>query len=242
MIPFFKNIRQKQLSEGKLSKYLQYALGEIILVVIGILLALQINNWNNERQQRMLEIKILNEIKSNLLLDLTDIKINIDFNRDKLRSNEIVLNYLNDDLIQFDSLSFHFGNILGSTRSIANSSAYENLKSRGLEIVTKDSLRIAITSIYEIEYHNVIDFEMQDDHKHQYEILWPEVMKAVNISEMWKSAIPVGKQNLKENYQFKNAIVTNVFIRKYMLSNYTDLEEQVTKVIKQIELELIKIR
>src|SRR5210317_1401641 len=49
MIKFFRKIRQKLLMENKTSKYLKYAIGEIILVVIGILIALQINNWNTDR-------------------------------------------------------------------------------------------------------------------------------------------------------------------------------------------------
>mgnify|MGYP001591841413 CR=1 FL=1 len=50
MIKFFRRIRQGLLSENKFSKYLLYAIGEIILVVIGILIALQINNWNEKRK------------------------------------------------------------------------------------------------------------------------------------------------------------------------------------------------
>ena len=51
MIKFFRKIRQQLLSEGKIGKYFKYAIGEIVLVVIGILIALQINNWNEERKQ-----------------------------------------------------------------------------------------------------------------------------------------------------------------------------------------------
>ena len=51
MIKFFRNIRRSLLSEGKTSKYLKYAVGEIVLVVIGILIALQINNWNEHRKE-----------------------------------------------------------------------------------------------------------------------------------------------------------------------------------------------
>ena len=54
MIKFFRKIRQKLLTENKLSKYLIYAIGEIILVVIGILIALSINNWNEDRNNRKL--------------------------------------------------------------------------------------------------------------------------------------------------------------------------------------------
>ncbi len=62
MIKFFRKIRQQLLSENKFSKYLLYAIGEIILVVIGILIALQINNWNEERklkQQQKVVLKAL---------------------------------------------------------------------------------------------------------------------------------------------------------------------------------------
>lgn len=50
MIKFFRHIRQPLLSENKFSKYLLYAIGEIVLVVIGIPIALQINNWNEQRK------------------------------------------------------------------------------------------------------------------------------------------------------------------------------------------------
>lgn len=52
MIKFFRRIRQSLLAENKISKYLVYAIGEIVLVVIGILIALQINTWNENRRQQ----------------------------------------------------------------------------------------------------------------------------------------------------------------------------------------------
>ena len=66
MIKFFRTIRKSLLAEGKTGKYLKYAVGEIILVVIGILIALQINNWNEWRKERVLEINTLVEIEENL--------------------------------------------------------------------------------------------------------------------------------------------------------------------------------
>ena len=55
MIKFFRKIRQNLLSEGKTGKYLKYAIGEIVLVVIGILIALSINNWNENRKNKIAE-------------------------------------------------------------------------------------------------------------------------------------------------------------------------------------------
>ena len=72
MIKFFRKIRQKLLSENKFSKYLVYAIGEIVLVVIGILIALQINNWNENRkneeqgiiQKKALKIELENDLET----------------------------------------------------------------------------------------------------------------------------------------------------------------------------------
>ena len=74
MIKFFRKIRQKLLSDNKFSKYLIYAIGEIVLVVIGILIALSINNWNQSRQQ----YKILNNIYATIKSDLQEDIKNID--------------------------------------------------------------------------------------------------------------------------------------------------------------------
>ena len=74
MIKFFRKIRQDLLSKGKTVKYLKYAVGEIVLVVIGILIALQINTWNEEKKERDQEQKYLIEIKRNLESDLLEIQ------------------------------------------------------------------------------------------------------------------------------------------------------------------------
>ena len=62
MIKFFRKIRQNLLMENNTGKYFKYAIGEIILVVIGILIALQINNWNENNQDRKQEKKILSQL------------------------------------------------------------------------------------------------------------------------------------------------------------------------------------
>ena len=70
MIKLFRNIRQKLIKEGKTTNYLKYAIGEIVLVVIGILIALQINNWNEGRKDLLKEKQLLlnlqGEFKDNL--------------------------------------------------------------------------------------------------------------------------------------------------------------------------------
>lgn len=81
MIKFFRNIRQSLLSKNKIRNYLMYAVGEIALVVVGILIALQINTWNEERRDRKAEhqilLNLLSDLKSNEVI-LKDAELSID--------------------------------------------------------------------------------------------------------------------------------------------------------------------
>ena len=63
MIKFFRHIRKQLIMKNNTGKYLKYALGEILLVMIGILLALQVNNWNEQRKDLLEEQKILAQLK-----------------------------------------------------------------------------------------------------------------------------------------------------------------------------------
>ena len=80
MIKFFRKIRRNLLSEGKTGKYLKYAFGEIMLVVLGILIALQINNWNEGRKEKNNQRSVL----SNLLQDLKSDSISYSINLKEL--------------------------------------------------------------------------------------------------------------------------------------------------------------
>ncbi|MGA9238957.1 DUF6090 family protein, partial [Robiginitalea sp.] len=83
MLRFFRQLRQKQISGKQFRRYFLYALGEVLLVVIGILLALQIDGWNNNRIQKKKELLYLKEIQVSLQDDLELIGNSIEFNHRK---------------------------------------------------------------------------------------------------------------------------------------------------------------
>jgi len=74
MINFFRKIRQQLLSQNKVSKYLLYAIGEIALVMVGILLALQVNNWNEQKKERQIEQKLLQALKEEINSNINQIE------------------------------------------------------------------------------------------------------------------------------------------------------------------------
>lgn len=73
MIKFFRKIRQQLLSENKFKKYLLYAVGEIVLVVIGILIALQINNWNELKKDRLKEFQMLLSLQKDFRSNISNL-------------------------------------------------------------------------------------------------------------------------------------------------------------------------
>ncbi len=241
MLFLLRQIRRKTLMNNKFTTYLLYAIGEIILVVVGILIALKIDSTYQANQTKELEIKYLKEMRGNLIFDLNDIDFNINFNQKRFNSNKIVLAHLRARLPYHDSLDYHFSNLVFSTRTLPNEGAYESLKGKGLEIISNDSLRKNITTLHEFDYYNAIDFEIQDDHPFQFDVLWPEVIKAIEIDSLGKAAKPINYSDLQKNIPFKNALASNLSYRKLMLDLYHGLKKKVSSLILFIEEELIRL-
>lgn len=91
MISLFRKIRQKLLEENKIGNYLKYAIGEILLVVIGIFIAIQANNWNMDRiEQKELKFE-LKKLTANLQQDVVSLNF-------QLESNQFIISNLDSSL------------------------------------------------------------------------------------------------------------------------------------------------
>ena len=113
MIKFFRKIRQKTLTENKFGKYLTYAIGEIVLVVIGILIALAINNNNEENKNIEQEQVILKQLKADYKSNLLQLENKIEMRRKLISESLNILDITSKDLsISQDSLSMIFATFL----------------------------------------------------------------------------------------------------------------------------------
>lgn len=131
MIKFFRQIRQRLLSDKKFSKYLLYAVGEIVLVVIGILIALQLNDWNDHRKQLKLENEYYCRLLEDATLDEEQIQSLLDLAKDRLISSNHAVRMLLDEEVGITQIATE---VSLSTKAIysdfaPNNSAYEDLKS-----------------------------------------------------------------------------------------------------------------
>lgn len=94
MIKFFRNIRLNTLNENKFGKYLTYAIGEIILVVIGILIALSINNWNQLKNNKIEEVIILKNLIEDLKTDIVGYHESIDWLKSRQANVDSLLKFI----------------------------------------------------------------------------------------------------------------------------------------------------
>ena len=108
MIRIFRKIRQNLLSEGKTGKYLKYAIGEIILVVIGILIAIQLNTVKNKNDKRIEEITHLENILSDLKQDKSELKKIIERRKSKFQSAKIMESHYHTKKV--DNLNDYYSN------------------------------------------------------------------------------------------------------------------------------------
>jgi hypothetical protein len=157
MIKFFRNISKTMMAEGKTSKYFKYAIGEIILVVIGILIALQINNWNESRKERVKEREILLALADNLENNIQTLESDMIFLHDHGESSKIILSTLNNKLPYSDSLDIHFHKARVSKRElILSESGYEQYKNAGFQIIQNVGLKNEILNLFESTYPKVL--------------------------------------------------------------------------------------
>lgn len=148
--------------ENKTSRYFKYAIGEIVLVVIGILIALQINNWNEDKKAKKAEHYVLQEVLNNLKEDGSILQGIIDQRQRAKESVERMIGYLNQPQINKDSLEADMLNFLTFERYFPINNGYEIGKSKGLEL-SNNALTTKISRYYDYEQlkmnRSIIDIE-----------------------------------------------------------------------------------
>jgi hypothetical protein len=230
-------VRKRINKQERKNTFWLYTLGELVLVVLGILIALQIENWNQERQDRKLEKILLNEMLVNLRSDLRDANSNYTYNEDFKRSNEIVLSYLDGQFPYDDSLEYHFGHLNGGTVFDENTSTYESLKSIGIDLIRTDSLRRKITYLYEARYdyiRTIAEAAYQNNNMH----LVPAIRDHLYVEIPLEKARPLDPTAIRESSSFRLAILNNIMILEYQQHSYSLAIRLMEELMNNIELEL----
>jgi hypothetical protein len=244
MIKFFRKIRQQLLTENKTSKYLFYAIGEIVLVVIGILIALSINNWNNEQKNKQAEIKHLNQIHSALKNNQFILNFRIDWNKKTLEKGEMLFDHLKSKKALNDTILRLFI-IPQYDQSVSlNTAAFENLKSDGLSLISNDSLKIDIINIYDQDLNNIqITFANQIENFITSSVNpFYNAYFEVHLKEDKFLYIPNDYDALLQNREMTNMLSNINALRIYSIRLYENTQEKLSDLILKIESEIKSLK
>jgi hypothetical protein len=228
MIKFFRRIRQRLVSENKFSRYLLYAIGEIILVVIGILIALQINNWNENKTNKQTESVYLKEI-------LQDFEINL--KKSDFTTNDLVTTMqsliglleqsaLERPTISTDSINKVFSLISNMPTYISTDRVYNNLIGSGdFKLITNESIKNELAN-----YNSAIDLLKLVQSTHEMELVQsfePYIINYLDFQALktnkvndYKLPPPVEKDKILEvinGRKFRNIITLKLTILNELL-------------------------
>jgi hypothetical protein len=142
------------MEQNKTGKYLKYAIGEVTLVMIGILLALQVNNWNENRKTQIEEIDILQRLQLDLLDDVKTLQYQLDFKKNMIDSYKICLDILSEEVFATkEEFMTHFASILQVGSVKLNMTTFNNLQTTGqIRLIKSNELADNIVSYYNTDF------------------------------------------------------------------------------------------
>ncbi len=254
MIKFFRKIRQNLLKEGKTARYFKYAFGEIILVVIGILIALQINNWNSQRNERNQELLILKSLRTNFIENINTLS---KAKSDTVKVYEACLellalihpkqvNYTNDvvnNLIGQILNYYTWDPTTGAIDQVINSAQFN--------IIQNKEIKIKISNWSRLITDSAKDFTISNDHLFKTIVVYLE--QHANIKNMPTndavysrtklSAIP--HSNFEHDYkkmmsskEFENLIDWHAINLAYIINEYEKFQSFLETTLKLVNAEI----
>ncbi len=233
MIKIFRRIRKKMLTEYKFGKYLIYAIGEILLVVIGILIAVSINNWKQSIDLKEVEQNLYGDLIQELQNDLGEVQGNLDYNSHYLlrynRASEIILNDPQRQLI--DTLAIIATELTNFSDFNNEESAYNKLAMSGkLEVITNKEILTRLQYLGSL--YNYINRLEKNQEQIMYTII-PKITKYLRIKPF-----QVMMPEQLYDYKFHNDIELMIKIVVEKDGLYKQAKSDLSGLINLLEEEL----
>ena len=243
------------LTENKFTRYLLYASGEIILVVIGILIALQVNNWNEQRKQRVRELHYLTNLKSDLILNIAEIEKYITTRTSRTASAYYVLDYFEGkpltDLNEFNKQSV---NVYTWQKFFQIDNTFQELTNSGnLSILSNDSIKSGFLNLETL--YKKLKYE-EEHFRYDSEVMLYEPHYAIaDINAVVKNymyQVTNGQQGenvelskadfeeLLKNRKHKNGFAMATYEFPFMNSELEEMKVLCNRIIVWIDQELAK--
>jgi len=233
MIKYFRKIRQQLLKENKFSRYLFYAIGEIFLVVIGILIAMQINNLNKARIENKEEIKTYKNIKRQILEDKNEIikikNFNSYFSNQFGYANQIITE---QDYKRIDTLAQITINLSQYSDFHQSGNIYETLVNSGDIQLLKNSDIVSNIQQLEMTYNQVN--RLEDIH---WEVIMEEFSPAIR-GVINYSNLKVVKPKIIYSVEIQNIFIECIILTKSKEAVYNKALDEIDYLVELIDKDL----
>ena len=251
MIKFFRHIRRSLLNQNKMGKYFKYAIGEILLVMVGILLALQVNTWNNNRIEANREQTVLKNLRSDFNDLVAELDRIYDNTEESYESSLRLLDIIKDESqINPAEIETLLNSIINGFSSLdLNSGSIDEIKNSGSLSTIKDvKLREQISS------WSFIEADMEDDIEIYYDYLFntlipslsnkailrnmavPEfLMERFDLPQVSRSKYKVDYSKTMRTLEFENEVYNNAVNVIYVLDNYKKIDTYLHDTLELIE-------
>ncbi len=253
MIPFFRKIRKQLAEDNQFLKYSRYAVGEIVLVVIGILIALQINNWNEDKKTRKRELTYLENIKTDLLLNIDELNKFIEARNSCIASCQAALRYYKSDVeLDIEDFNRHSLNIMIWYPFTQHDNTYQELLNSGnLAIISEKRIKNGLQNM-QVGFSNIafIEGEMQQDYEsYLYESYFTTADVETNLNHFEAALSPNNSEpiapisrtdidQLLQDKRFKNGISLSKYNSDLLISEYRSMIRTIQELIGLIDDEI----
>ena len=232
----FRGFRQQLIHDKNLKKYLLYAIGEILLVMIGILLAFQVDNWNEDREKKIEEIRTYENIREQILGDKKLIQGQRNFNDNYLAQFEYGLKIImENDRTQLDTLASIIPNLMNYSDFDREGNIYETLVNSGKIQLLRNQSIVNRIRLLEQRYNYLNRME-----NISYDIMIGYVAPGINPVMNFSTA-EIIKQERIFSYEFQNIIFLLIRVMGEKEDTYLSAIDEIDRILALIDEELNKV-
>lgn len=251
MIKFFRKIRYNLMEQNKTGKYLKYAIGEILLVVIGILIALQINNWNEERKNRNREQSILKNLQTDFIANINNVDKTYNSFLEAYDASANLLEIISsNDAINSSQIEHLLDEIINKTMSLDmnTGSINEMLNTGSINLIRDNILKKQLSNWSYFETDTQDDVMIYRDYLFDFfipSLTNKSLLRNMEVPDFFEEDLKlqiISKSNFKIDYnktirtiEFENELYNNTLNYMYTLNSYKVFKNYLTDTLKLIE-------
>ena len=200
----------KRLLQTLSQKWPEYLL-EILVLIIGIYGAFALDHWNEQRKEKITELKLLSDLKQNLETNIERLQSHIILDGKSIKSADQILEHLDNRRPYHDTLDHYFEQAVRAYDIVLTSSAFESIKSKGFDVIASDLIRNSMIALFDETYHDLISETVRLEDQFWPSSVLPLQHKYFRNSEKGNS--PTDYAELLEDKEYSNMLANRRLFR-----------------------------